>query len=67
MNNRWGKAEALFCSFLFCEAALIVNGFGVVEWGRTSYLGPAEIKSFCFRLLKSQSVRGASCLYGSVC
>ena len=40
-----GQKE-LFCWFLSFGIALIVGGWGVVGWGRKSYLGPAEITSF---------------------
>ena len=46
-----GRQKALFSEFFFCVDDLIVGSWGVVEWGRKSYLGPAEIESFvyCFR------------------
>ena len=34
---------------MFFGGALIVGGWGVVVWGRKSYLGPAEIASFSNR------------------
>ena len=34
---------------MFFGGALIVGGWGVVGWGRKSYLGPAEIASFSSR------------------
>ena len=36
---------------MFFGGALIVGGWGVVGWGRKSYLGPAEIASFSSRNL----------------
>ena len=36
----------MFYWFLSFGGALIINGWGVERWGRTSYLGPAEIASF---------------------
>ena len=39
------RQKALFCWFLFFGSALIVCGWGVVRWGRESYLGPAKIAS----------------------
>ena len=41
-----GRQKALFCYLLFFGGAWIFGGWGVVGWGRKSYLGPAEIVSF---------------------
>ena len=64
-----GRQKALFSEFFFCVDDLIVGSWGVVEWGRKSYLGPAEIESFvyCFRknLGESKGSISPSSLYGS--
>ena len=44
-----GRQKALFCNFLFFGGASIFGRWGVVGWGRKSYLGPAEIASFSSR------------------
>ena len=44
-----GEKKALFFLILFCGGGLIVGGWGVVGWGRKSYLGLAEIGSFSSR------------------
>ena len=44
-----GGQKVLFCWFLFFDIALLVGGWGVVGWGKKSYLGPAEIASFSSR------------------
>ena len=50
VENRWdGRQMALFYYLLFFGGALFVGGWGVVRWGRKSYLGPAEIASFFSR------------------
>ena len=41
-----GEAESIVLLFLFFGGAWIFGGWGVVEWGRKSYLGPTEIVSF---------------------
>ena len=45
----WGRNHYFvnFCSL--ASVALIVDGWGVVGWGRKSYLGPAEFASFSSR------------------
>ena len=55
VKNLWeGRQKVLFCKFCF---ALIVVGWGVVEWGRKSYLGPAEIKSFVIASAKIKEIK----------
>ena len=41
-----GRQKVLFCWFSFFDIALLVGGWGVVGWGKKSYLGSAEISSF---------------------
>ena len=36
--------ESIILLIFFCEGALIVGGWGLMEWGKKSYLKPAEIK-----------------------
>ena len=49
--NRWGEAKSIvLLIFLLCSA-IIVGGWGVVGWGRKSYLGPADMASFSCREL----------------
>ena len=43
------RQKALFYWFLFFGSDWILGGWGLVEWGRKSYLGPAEIISFSSR------------------
>ena len=40
---------------MFFGVALLVGGWGVVGWGRKSYLGPAEISSFSSRDLSRRN------------
>ena len=44
-----GKAESIVLLIFFFGGALIIGGWGVVGWGRKSYLGPAEITYFSSR------------------
>ena len=41
-----GRQNVFFYQFLFFGGALIVGGWGLLEWDRKSYLGSTEIASF---------------------
>ena len=55
MENRWGGGrEHCFVNFLFFVGALIVGVWGVVRWGRKSYVEADEIVSFsCWNFSRS--------------
>ena len=44
-----GRQKAMFCWFLFFVSALMSGEWGMVGWGRKSYLWAAEIASFSSR------------------
>ena len=44
-----GRQKVLLCWFLFFGGALIVGGWRVMGWCRSSFIGPAEVASFSTR------------------
>ena len=67
-TNR-GEAESIILLIIVLWVALILGGWGVMEWGKKSYFRACWNRIFCFLFrLKSQSVKGASrqsSFYGS--
>ena len=66
MKGEGGRgSESIILLIFFFGVALLVSGWEVVDWGRKSYLGPAEISSFSRRDLCQRNMYDSFWLAGS--